>query len=183
VPASPPDPRFDRQVRFAPLGAHGQSRLERARVLLVGCGALGGSLAQTLVRCGVGQLVLADRDVVELSNLPRQVLFEERQIGLVKMPLDRYVARRALACKPDCTLPRPVFISMVRPCSPVPKPWPIISEGQDIRPVILANGISHMKSQFPKPNEVDTNIGWRLISWNLSLALMTPCFTIMIISR
>ncbi len=69
--------RFDRQTRFAPLGVAGQARLGKARVLLVGCGATGGVLAQTLVRAGVGTLVLADRDVVEHSNLPRQVLFED----------------------------------------------------------------------------------------------------------
>lgn len=70
--------RFERQVRFAPLGREGQAELERKRVLLVGCGALGGVLAQAMTRAGVGALVLVDRDVVELSNLPRQVLFEER---------------------------------------------------------------------------------------------------------
>jgi len=79
-----PDARFDRQERFAPLGPEGQRRLQGARVLLVGCGALGGSLAQTLTRCGVGTLVLVDRDVVELTNLPRQVLFEPRHIGRPK---------------------------------------------------------------------------------------------------
>lgn len=73
-----PSRRFERQVRFAPLGPDGQVRLEASRVLLVGCGALGGVLAQTLVRSGVGELVLVDRDVVEESNLPRQVLFEDR---------------------------------------------------------------------------------------------------------
>lgn len=78
------DGRFDRQERFARLGAAGQARLQDSSVLLVGCGALGGSLAQTLVRCGVGRLVLADRDVVELSNLPRQVLFEDDQLGRSK---------------------------------------------------------------------------------------------------
>jgi len=70
--------RFARQTRFAPLGSGGQAQLESARVLVVGCGALGGALAQNLARSGVGSLVLVDRDVVEESNLPRQVLFEER---------------------------------------------------------------------------------------------------------
>ena len=72
-----PADRFDRQVRFAPLGVEGQARLADARVLLVGCGALGGVLAQSFARAGVGTLVLVDRDVVELTNLPRQVLFDE----------------------------------------------------------------------------------------------------------
>jgi len=71
--------RFDRQVRFAPFGREGQANLVSSRVLVVGCGALGGVLAQTFFRAGVGELVLVDRDVVELSNLPRQVLFDEHQ--------------------------------------------------------------------------------------------------------
>ena len=69
--------RFVRQQRFAGIGEQGQARIERARVLVVGCGALGGALAQSLHRAGVGELVLVDRDVVDESNLPRQVLFDE----------------------------------------------------------------------------------------------------------
>ncbi len=53
-------------------------------MLLVGCGALGGSLAQTLVRSGVGRVRLVDRDLVELTNLPRQVLFHEADLGRPK---------------------------------------------------------------------------------------------------
>ncbi len=92
----PPARRFDRQVRFAPLGAAGQERLQDSRVLLVGCGALGGVLAQSLVRAGVGQLVLVDRDVVEESNLPRQVLFEDRHAaeGTLKVVAAREALER-----------------------------------------------------------------------------------------
>ncbi|MEZ6004441.1 MAG: ThiF family adenylyltransferase [Planctomycetota bacterium] len=86
-----PQHRFDRQTRFAPLGTAGQQRLETSRVLILGTGALGGVLAQNLVRSGIGQVVLADRDSVAWSNLPRQVLFEERHA--------REAAPKALAAK------------------------------------------------------------------------------------
>lgn len=76
--ATDPLRRFERQMRFAELGRAGQEKLGAASVLLVGCGALGGALAQSLVRSGVGRIVLVDRDVVDFTNLPRQVLFDER---------------------------------------------------------------------------------------------------------
>jgi molybdopterin-synthase adenylyltransferase len=69
--------RYSRQVRFAPIGTEGQSKLLNSTVLIVGCGALGASLAQHLARAGVGRLRIADRDYVEASNLQRQVLFGE----------------------------------------------------------------------------------------------------------
>jgi molybdopterin/thiamine biosynthesis adenylyltransferase len=79
--------RFDRQVRLADWGAAGQARLESARVGLVGVGALGGAVAQWLVRAGVGELHLIDRDTVAFSNLPRQVLFsaEDARLGRPKV--------------------------------------------------------------------------------------------------
>jgi len=73
--------RYSRQVRFAPLGSEGQARLAAARVAVVGCGALGSVVAMTLVRAGVGFARIIDRDVPELSNLPRQVLFDEADVA------------------------------------------------------------------------------------------------------
>lgn len=70
--------RYQRQFLLPQIGTAGQHRLARSRVLLVGCGALGSVIADQLVRAGVGMLRLADRDVVELTNLQRQVLFDEQ---------------------------------------------------------------------------------------------------------
>jgi adenylyltransferase/sulfurtransferase len=73
--------RYSRQVRFGPVGTEGQSRLSAAGVAVVGCGALGSVVAMALVRAGVGRLRIIDRDVPEVSNLPRQVLFDEDDVA------------------------------------------------------------------------------------------------------
>ena len=70
--------RYSRLARVSGVGAEGVEQLRKARVLIVGCGALGTHLADSLVRAGVGALDLVDRDIVEWSNLQRQVLFDER---------------------------------------------------------------------------------------------------------
>jgi adenylyltransferase/sulfurtransferase len=69
--------RYSRQVLFAPIGEHGQQRLARGHVAIVGVGATGAATASLLARAGVGRLTLIDRDYVEPSNLQRQVLFDE----------------------------------------------------------------------------------------------------------
>lgn len=73
----PQPDRYHRQTLLPQIGSAGQDRLRAARVLLVGCGALGTVLAEQLARAGVGTIRIVDRDVVELSNLQRQTLFDE----------------------------------------------------------------------------------------------------------
>lgn len=69
--------RYSRQRLFKPIGTPGQENLSKVRVAVIGCGALGSAIAETLTRAGVGEIHLVDRDYVELSNLQRQQLFTE----------------------------------------------------------------------------------------------------------
>jgi molybdopterin-synthase adenylyltransferase len=72
--------RYHRQMLLAGIGEAGQRRLGECTALLVGCGALGTVIADALTRAGVGRLLIVDRDIVELTNLQRQVLFDERDV-------------------------------------------------------------------------------------------------------
>jgi len=64
-------------VLYPGIGVHGQRLLTQGHVAVVGCGATGAAAASLLARAGVGTLTLVDRDIVEESNLQRQVLFDE----------------------------------------------------------------------------------------------------------
>lgn len=74
--------RYSRQILFQPIGESGQLTLINSRVAIVGVGALGTVVANHLVRSGVGYIRLIDRDLVELSNLQRQTLFNEEDAKL-----------------------------------------------------------------------------------------------------
>src|SRR5262245_11791181 len=76
-PSHPVDRRYSRQTLFQEIGEDGQRRLGQGRALLVGCGALGCTIAELLARAGVGLLRIVDRDIVEETNLQRQLLFDE----------------------------------------------------------------------------------------------------------
>jgi adenylyltransferase/sulfurtransferase len=64
--------KYSRQMLFAGIGPEGQERLLGSRAAVIGCGAIGAAAASLLVRAGVGQLRIIDRDFVEPSNLQRQ---------------------------------------------------------------------------------------------------------------
>jgi adenylyltransferase/sulfurtransferase len=73
--------RYSRQTLFGPIGKQGQERLHASTVTIIGCGALGTVLANNLCRAGIGHLIIADRDYIELNNLQRQILFDEDDIA------------------------------------------------------------------------------------------------------
>ena len=77
--------RYSRHLRLPQVGLEGQRRLEAARVLLVGAGGLGSPAAYYLAAAGVGTLRIADDDVVDRSNLQRQILHTEAGIGVSKV--------------------------------------------------------------------------------------------------
>ncbi|WP_163970007.1 ThiF family adenylyltransferase [Oceanobacillus halotolerans] len=83
--------RYSRQILFQPIGLTGQEKLANSTVLVVGAGALGTVICNHLVRAGIGKIRLVDRDYVELSNLQRQMLFDEEDV--------RQVLPKAIAAK------------------------------------------------------------------------------------
>jgi len=85
--------RYARQTQLTEVGAKGQARLMASSVLVLGCGALGSNLASLLTRAGVGRIRVVDRDILELNNLQRQVLFDEGDVA-AGLPKAEAAARR-----------------------------------------------------------------------------------------
>ncbi len=102
--------RYSRQILFDKIGEQGQRRLGKARVVLIGCGALGTVLANTLVRAGVGFMRICDRDYIELNNLQRQVLFDEADIA-AGLPKAEAAAAKLRRINSDVTV-EPVVVDI-----------------------------------------------------------------------
>ena len=93
--------RYSRQIMLAQIDIEGQERLLAGRVLVVGAGGLGSPVALYLAAAGVGRLTLADADVVELSNLQRQIAHGEGDLGRNKAQSAR---ESALSLNPGCRI-------------------------------------------------------------------------------
>lgn len=76
--------RYDRQIMLSEIGEAGQKKLKKAKVLIVGVGGLGSPIALYLAGAGVGCIGLIDDDRVSISNLQRQVLYSEKELGKSK---------------------------------------------------------------------------------------------------
>jgi len=76
--------RYSRQILFEGIGKKGQLNISRSFAVVVGAGAIGSAACEMLVRAGIGRIRIIDKDFVELSNLQRQSLFTEEDIGKEK---------------------------------------------------------------------------------------------------
>ena len=76
--------QYSRQIVLSEIGFDGQEKIKNATVTIIGTGGLGTPIAQQLVAMGIGKLKIVDRDVVEISNLHRQILYGPEDIGLPK---------------------------------------------------------------------------------------------------
>lgn len=77
--------RYSRHILLKEIGEEGQQKLRKASVLIVGAGGLGSPVALYLTAAGIGQIGIIDDDVVSLTNLQRQILYRESQIGTPKV--------------------------------------------------------------------------------------------------
>jgi len=77
--------RYSRQVMLEEIGYQGQLKLRNAKVCVVGVGGLGNPITTRLVAMGIGKIRIVDRDVIELSNLHRQTMFDESDVGEIKV--------------------------------------------------------------------------------------------------
>ncbi|WP_353956819.1 HesA/MoeB/ThiF family protein [uncultured Salegentibacter sp.] len=77
--------RYNRHTLLAEIGEGGQSRLKDAKVLVIGAGGLGCPVLQYLAAAGVGKIGIIDDDVVDISNLQRQILYVEKNVGEPKV--------------------------------------------------------------------------------------------------
>ncbi len=93
--------RFSRQIMLEEIGYQGQLKLKNAKVCVVGTGGLGNPITTRLAAMGIGTLRIVDRDVIELSNLHRQTMFDEDDVGQIKVEV---AAKKLSEKNPDCNI-------------------------------------------------------------------------------
>jgi adenylyltransferase/sulfurtransferase len=100
--------KFSRQVMLEEIGYNGQLKLKNARICVIGVGGLGNPITSRLAAMGAGTLRIVDRDVIELSNLHRQTMFSELDVGQVKVEV---AAKKLSEKNSDCII-EPLAVSV-----------------------------------------------------------------------
>ncbi|MFX1385946.1 MAG: ThiF family adenylyltransferase [Promethearchaeota archaeon] len=77
--------RYSRQIISPLIGEEGQEKISKLKILQIGCGGLGSPFALYLTAAGINELTIIDNDVLDISNLQRQILYNETQIGVDKV--------------------------------------------------------------------------------------------------
>ena len=101
--------KYSRQIMLDSIGYNGQLKLKNSKVCVVGVGGLGHPIIQKLASMGIGTLRLVDRDIIEISNLPRQILFNEHDVNMVKVEI---VANKIKENNPTCKV-EPIAMSII----------------------------------------------------------------------
>lgn len=120
--------RYSCQLKLPDFGGKTQRKLQRAKVLIVGAGGLGCPAAQYLVAAGIGTVAIVDHDTVSMSNLHRQILFTDKDVGLPKAAV---AAKRLQQQNPEVTvlaLPNRVTVDNVME---VIAPYDIVADCTD----------------------------------------------------
>ncbi len=157
--------RYSRQMIFPGIGQAGQQRLADSRVVIIGCGALGTVIANTLVRAGVGRVRIVDRDFIEEHNLQRQVLFTEDDIrdGLPKaVAAERHLCRINSSIEIESVVADANFTNIER-----------FVDGADV----IMDGLDNFEARF-LINDVSLKLG---IPWVYGAAIASSGMTATII--
>ena len=77
--------KFSRQIILKDIGSLGQKKIKQAKVLVVGAGGLGCPVAEFLVRAGIGNIGIVDNDIVDISNIHRQSLYNSDDVKISKV--------------------------------------------------------------------------------------------------
>ena len=120
--------RYHRQIILPQLGLEGQERLKNASILLVGAGGLGSPAALYLAAAGIGRLGIVDDDVVELSNLQRQVLHDTPSVGRSKT---ESAHRRIARINPDVRVEEPPVRLDSSNALGIMEGWDVVLDGSD----------------------------------------------------